>query len=143
MGFIIPASPSTPSKLNKSLPIRLPIAIPCLFLNAAVKDVANSGAEVPAATMVTAITQSETPNALAREEACSTIRCPPRTIEISPAKNHNYDFKSADSGCVSSIGSFLTNKKMIYPIRAIKRPEPSIAVNVFPPSLALKTKNRA
>ena len=99
--------------MNKSLPIRFPIAIPCFSLNAAVRDVANSGADVPAATMVTAITQSETPNARASEEACSTIKWPPSTIEIRPTPNHKYDCKSADSGCVSSIVSFLINKKII------------------------------
>ena len=73
-GLIIPASPSTPNKLNKSLPIRLPTAILCRHLIAAVKDVANYGAEVPAATIVTAITQSEIPNARATFEAWVTIR---------------------------------------------------------------------
>ena len=60
-GFIIPARPNTPSRLNKSLPIKFPIAIPCLPLIAAAMDVANSGADVPAATIVTAITQSDIP----------------------------------------------------------------------------------
>ena len=60
-GFMIPARPSTPSKLKRSLPIKFPIAIPCRPLIAAAIDVANSGAEVHAATMVTAITQSEIP----------------------------------------------------------------------------------
>ena len=35
-----------------------------------------------------AITQSETPNARARDDACSTIKCPPSTIEIRPTPNH-------------------------------------------------------
>ena len=61
VGFNIPARPKTPNKLNKSLPIKLPIAIPCLPLMAADTEVANSGADVPAATIVTAITQSDTP----------------------------------------------------------------------------------
>ena len=74
VGLIIPAKPSTPRRLNKSLPSKFPIAIPCFSLNAAVNDVASSGAEVPAATIVTAITQSETPKALARFDACSGAR---------------------------------------------------------------------
>ena len=86
-GFIIPANPSTPSRLNKSLPIRLPIAILCRPFIAAVKDVANSGADVPAATIVTAMTQSEIPNTRAILEACVTMRCPPYTIRNIPMKN--------------------------------------------------------
>ena len=67
---MIPARPRTPNRLNRSLPIKLPIAIPCFSLSAAVREVASSGAEVPAATIVTAITQSDTPKARANEDAC-------------------------------------------------------------------------
>ena len=64
-GFIIPANPSTPSRLNKSLPIRLPIAILCRPFIAAVKDVANSGADVPNATKLILIaTLLSNPNLL-------------------------------------------------------------------------------
>ena len=98
VGLIIPAKPSTPRRLNKSLPSKFPIAIPCFSLNAAVNDVASSGAEVPAATIVTAITQSYTPKVRARLDACSTIKCPPNTIENNPTINHTYDRRSADFG---------------------------------------------
>ena len=86
-GFIIPARPRTPSKLNRSLPIKLPTAIQCRPFIAAETEVANSGADVPAATMVTAMTQSEMPIYRATLDACLTMRCPPRTINTNPTRN--------------------------------------------------------
>ena len=77
VGLIIPAKPSTPRRLNKSLPSKFPIAIPCFSLNAAVNDVASSGAEVPAATIVTAITQSETPKAQLGSMRAQPLNVPP------------------------------------------------------------------
>ena len=46
--------PNTKKILNKLLPITLPTAIPEFFFKAAVTGVANSGSEVPPATMVNA-----------------------------------------------------------------------------------------
>ena len=45
----IPATPITPSILNRSLPIRLPIAMLYFFLTIETSVVTNSGEEVPAA----------------------------------------------------------------------------------------------
>ena len=75
-------------------------------------EVANSGAEVPAATIVTAITQSEIPTYLATLEACLTIKSPPSIIKKRPIKKRKYDFLVASDGFTSSGGSFFINKRL-------------------------------
>ncbi len=66
------ASPSTPNKLNKSDPIRLPIDMPWRPRKTPINEVASSGAEVPAATMVTPMTHSDSPKVRAISVAAST-----------------------------------------------------------------------
>ena len=61
-GEIVALHPNTKKILNKLLPITLPTAIPEFFFKAAVTEVANSGSEVPPATMVKPIVDSLTPN---------------------------------------------------------------------------------
>ena len=61
-------------------------------------EMAERGADVPAATMVTAITQSETPMNRARFDACVTIKCPPATIMTRPMKKQTQDIVVALAG---------------------------------------------
>ena len=71
--------------LNVLLPMTLPTAMSRSPLMAAAIEVATSGSEVPAATMVSPITRSLTPSALANVTAASTSHCDPSTRAARPA----------------------------------------------------------
>lgn len=60
-GVILALQPNTKKILNKLLPITFPMAISGFFFKDATTDVANSGKDVPPATSVRPITDSETP----------------------------------------------------------------------------------
>ncbi|OQC34185.1 MAG: hypothetical protein BWX65_00541 [Bacteroidetes bacterium ADurb.Bin057] len=72
----------------------LPMAISAFFFFAAIADVANSGSDVPNATIVTPITDSLTFHAMAIFTALSTIRLPPI---INPAKPTNISTSDTQS----------------------------------------------
>ena len=71
-GCIASAAPSTRNTLNILLPMTLPRASSGFPFSAAVMETASSGSEVPAATIVRAMTASLIPNFLATPEAPST-----------------------------------------------------------------------
>ena len=71
--------------LNVLLPTTLPIAMSRSPRTVAMTDVATSGSDVPAATMVSPTTSSETPSARANATAASTSRFDPSTSIARPA----------------------------------------------------------
>ena len=83
-GVISAVVPATNNILNILLPTMLPIARSALPLYAAVTDVTSSGSEVPSATIVSPMTLSLIPNALAIAVAPSTARSLPNTIAAIP-----------------------------------------------------------
>ena len=72
--------------LKTLLPTTLPTAMSRSPFSAAVTEVATSGIEVPAATMVSAITSSLTPAARAKATAASTSHFAPNTSSARPAR---------------------------------------------------------
>ncbi len=82
-GLMVDAHPNMKNELKMLLPITLPIAMPGFFLNAAVREVASSGNDVPTATIVSPTIDSLTPILKAMPLAPSTKNCPPK---INPAK---------------------------------------------------------
>ena len=84
-GRITPATPSTPSRLKMLLPTRLPALMSKRLCMIPTMVVASSGAEVPAAMIVTLMTHSLTPKARAEATADSTRKCAPRVTQSSPS----------------------------------------------------------
>ena len=84
-GRITADRPSTKNMLNRQLPITLPTARPGRPFVAATTEVASSGRDVPAATMVRPITASLTPMARASDDALSTKISPPHTRAARPS----------------------------------------------------------
>ena len=80
----MPDRPRQPKILNVLLPMTLPTAISRCLRTAAMIEVATSGIEVPADTMVRAITKSLTPIALAKLVAASTSQLEPSTKKTRP-----------------------------------------------------------
>lgn len=70
--------------LNRLLPITLPTAMSRSPRSVAITEVATSGIEVPAATMVRPITRSLTPSAFAKLTAAATSQSAPNTSSASP-----------------------------------------------------------
>ncbi len=93
------AHPSTISILKILLPITLPSAIPVLPLSAALTEVASSGSEVPAATMVSPTTASLTPSPLAMAEALSTKRSPPQISAPRPPATYSRERHTGSAFC--------------------------------------------
>ncbi|MNG01939.1 hypothetical protein D3C84_849410 [compost metagenome] len=75
-GAISAVTPSTPSRLNRLLPITLPTAISRSPRSAAINEVANSGRDVPMATMVRPMIRSDNPRSVATSTAAPSSRCP-------------------------------------------------------------------
>ncbi len=71
--------------LKVLLPTTLPTAMSRSPRSVATIDVATSGSEVPAATIVRPMTRSETPSARANPVAASTSQSAPRISSASPA----------------------------------------------------------
>lgn len=84
-GVIVADAPRTRNILKILLPTTLPIAMPGFPFRAAATEVASSGREVPQATMVSPMTASLTPNALAISDAPLTKRSPPNMSAARPA----------------------------------------------------------
>ena len=72
IGHTSPVAPNIPRILKTLEPNTLPIAIPLFPFRAETTLVASSGSDVPPATIVSPITASDTPNAVASFEAPST-----------------------------------------------------------------------
>ena len=87
MGEITPVTPKISKMLNTFEPNTLPMAMPLLPLRAATALVASSGCDVPPATMVSPITASLMPMALATVVAPSTKRLLPSTNQPKPTSN--------------------------------------------------------
>ena len=111
-GFIVEAQPKMKNELNILLPITLPIAIPGFFLSAAVMEVASSGKEVPAATIVSPTTDSLMPILIAMPLAPSTKNCPPK---ISPKRPPR-------------IKSVALMPDMVFTSSALSSPPPFVAI---------------
>ena len=79
------------------LPITLPRAMPGLPFTAAVIDVASSGSDVPAATIVKPIMASLTPSPDAIPDAPLTNWSPPIISPARPIATHNIDFHNGIS----------------------------------------------
>ena len=115
-------------KMNRRLkilePITFPIAIPVSPFLAATADVTSSGRDVPIATIVSPISVSVIPAALAISFALFTTTCPPAMISASPITIYNKHFHIGSlPACSSSVGFFLAFKtrKRIYPINITTR----------------------
>ena len=91
-GLIVAVQPSTRNILKILLPMTLPSAMPVLPFSAAVTEVASSGSDVPAATMVRPITASLTPSPAAMPEAPATKRSPPYISPARPPMIQSVDF---------------------------------------------------
>ena len=85
-GRIVALHPSTRNMLKMLLPITLPRAMLGLPFTAAVIDVASSGSDVPAATIVKPIMASLTPSPDAIPDAPLTNRSPPIISPASPIR---------------------------------------------------------
>ena len=92
-----PLMPRHPKMLKIQLPTTLPTAISRSPLRAAAIEVATSGMEVPAATMVSAITTSLTPSALAKTTAALTSQSEPSTKNTKPT--------NISANCAGSLAS--------------------------------------
>ena len=79
-----PAAPTQPRILKMLLPITLPTAISRSPLIAAEREAATSGNEVPAATMVSPITNSLIPSSRANPVAASTSHREPKMSNANP-----------------------------------------------------------
>ncbi len=97
-GLIVAEAPRTRKILNMLLPMTFPIAKPGLPLIADITEVASSGREVPAATIVKPITASLTPRADAMPDAPSTNQFPPNIRPPRPRAIHSTDFAIGISG---------------------------------------------
>ena len=105
-------------------PITFPIAIPVSPFLAATADVTSSGRDVPIATIVSPISVSVIPAALAISFALFTTTCPPAIISTSPITIYNKHFHIGSLPFLSSSeGFFLAFKirKTIYPINITTR----------------------
>lgn len=78
IGFITELKPRTQNKLKIFDPITAPTAMSVCFLYAATAEAANSGNDVPMATIVRPISSSDKPKLLAKTIAPSTIQRPPK-----------------------------------------------------------------
>jgi len=72
-GLATAATPTMPVMLRMLLPTTLPTETPRLRCRSATSETANSGVDVPAATIVPPMTHSETPAPRANSEAASTM----------------------------------------------------------------------
>ena len=86
--------PSAKKTLKTTLPTTFPSAIAVSPFFAAITDAASSGAEVPAETIVSAITDSLTPIHRANPDAPSTSPYPPAMSRASPIMTHIKCFHS-------------------------------------------------
>ena len=96
------ATPKINMMLKILLPTTLPIAISVSPLRAATTEVASSGNDVPADTIVSAITDSLTPNSPAMPAAPSTNQLPPNTRATKPNTIHNMAFHIGINGSVDT-----------------------------------------
>ena len=105
--------------LKMLLPTTLPIAMSVSPFLAATTDVASSGNDVPADTIVSAITDSLTPNSVAMPEAPSTNQSPPKIRAAKPNTINRMDFHigiSVSEGFSSTRLDDLREVKMVNPI---------------------------
>ena len=93
IGFTDAVRPVMNSILNILDPITFPIAKSVSPFLVAITLVTSSGSDVPIAIIVSAITFSPTPSALARPDAPLTTNCPPPTIPAIPTKSSNISFQ--------------------------------------------------
>ena len=92
-GVTVAEQPSTKKMLKRLLPTTLPMAISGFFFRAATMLVANSGSEVPPATMVKPMTASLTPSPRAMPLAPLTNPLPPSTKAARPPTIKRVDFQ--------------------------------------------------
>ncbi len=91
IGLMTAVVPRIKNTLKMLLPTMLPIAISFFLSQDALIEVANSGSEVPTATIVRPIKPSFTPKLLAITTAESTIHLPPKNRAVSPSKTRKID----------------------------------------------------
>ena len=105
-GVMVPksatGSPSTIQILKMLLPMMLPTRISVSLFLAALIVVISSGKEVPSATIVRAITRSETPIDLAMKEAELTTSSAPPTTPVRPIKTSRREMLSLNLGFSTS-----------------------------------------
>ena len=135
-GLIAPATPTTAVELNRFEPMTLPMAISCSPFLAARIDEANSGSDVPTATMVKPMTKSLTPKSCAISTAPQT-----RIRELKMRKSKPNTRKSKaffrDTGCgtawstssAKASGSFFNPLKKVQTIRSANNKSKTAASN--------------
>ena len=126
--------------LNTLEPSAFPIAIPLFPLRADTTLVANSGREVPPATIVKPITASDTPRFVATAVAPSTNKLLPPIKQSNPTRIHTTDnqvaigfFPSPSIASSASAPCFLAPLSVIYiKIRNITKRIPASSLLISP-----------
>ena len=119
-GATVDETPSIRKMLKMLEPRTLPIAMSVSPFRAAITEVTSSGNDVPAATMVRATMDCETPSSKAMPEAPSTSHSPPKMRHARPTRNRRMAFHIAIGAVTASGSDFFLDECAIRNVYAMK-----------------------